>query len=160
MRKTILVAILVATAACGTYHYPGQPSGGTGIVTGRVVTFACRVVVPAATMCVPAPVPQPNVQPICPPGVPVKNTCGALPVPGLELDFTNGSSTTITKTDSTGSYSIELATGTWKVSTTNYMRIVSGPTTVTITAGGSIVANYTVQSEIEVLSGLQANPSR
>ncbi len=161
MRKTLLVAILVATAACGSYRLPGQPSSGTGTVSGQVMAFACGVVGPAARICVPAPVPQPILQPpdACAPGVPIKNVCGTMPVPGLELDFTSGDTTTITKTDSTGSYSIELATGTWTVSTRNYMRIVSGPTMVTMTAGASIVANYVVESGIALQSGLPANPS-
>lgn len=154
MRKTLLVAILVATAACGTYHFPGQPPGGAGTVSGQVMSYGCGVVGPGARMCVP----QPDTQPaICAPSAPIKDSCGAMPVPGLELDFTNGTSTTITKTDSTGRYSIELPTGTWKVSTTNYTRIVSGPTTVTITAGISIVANYIVQSGIAVMA--PANPA-
>jgi hypothetical protein len=161
MRKTLLVAILVATAACGTYHFPGQPPGGTGIVSGQVMmAYGCGLVGPGAKMCVPAPVPQPDAQPaVCPPGVPIRNSCGATPVPGLELDFTNGATTSITTTDSTGSYSIELATGTWTVGTKKLMRIISGPTTVTITAGASIVANYFVQSGIGVMSrSLPANP--
>ena len=164
MRKTLLaaipVAILVATAACGTYHFPGQPPGGTGIVSGQVMmSYGCGLVGPGAKMCVPAPAPQQDAQPVCEPGVPIKNTCGVTPVPGLELDFTNGTTTSIATTDSTGSYSIELATGTWTVSTKNLIRIISGPTTVTITAGGNIIANYFVQSGIGVMSGqLPANP--
>jgi hypothetical protein len=160
MRKTLLVAILVLTAACGSYRFPGQPPSGTGIVSGQVMAFGCGMVGPAQPMCVPPPAPQPNQQPpiACAPNGSIKNPCGALPVPNLELDFTSGSTTEIAKTDSTGSYSIELAAGTWTVSTKNFMRIVSGPTTVTITAGASIVANYIVQSGIAVESGLPANP--
>ncbi|HEV2035377.1 MAG TPA: hypothetical protein VGU71_14480 [Candidatus Dormibacteraeota bacterium] len=162
MRKTLLVAILLATAACGAYRFPSQPPGGTGTVSGQVLaTFGCGVNgVNGAngagdTMCVPPPVPQPAV---CAPGAPVKSGCGATPVAGLELVFTNGTTTTTTTTDSTGSYSIELATGTWTVSTFTKMRIVSGPTTLTITAGASIVANYVVESMIRVMMGVPANP--
>jgi hypothetical protein len=73
-------------------------------------------------------------------------------VPGLELDFSSGSTTMITTTDSSGNYSIELPAGSWKVSTKNYLQINSGPTTLTITAGATIVANYTVWSRIAELS--------
>jgi hypothetical protein len=156
MRKTLFVAILVLTAACGTYRFPGQPPGGTGVVSGQVMTFGCGVVGPAQKMCVAPPVPQPI---DCAPNGSVKNPCGALLVPGLELDFTNGDTTSVTKTDSTGSYSIELAAGTWTVSTAKPTRIVSGPTTVTISAGASIVADYVVLSGIAMLSGAPANPS-
>ena len=57
-----------------------------------------------------------------------------------------------TTTDSSGNYTIDLPAGSWKVSTKNFMQIVSGPTTLTITAGASIVANYTVWSKIAQLS--------
>jgi hypothetical protein len=109
-------------------------------------------------MCVPPPVPQPAIcpPPGAPPGAPIKSGCGTTPVPGLELVFTNGVATTTTTTDSTGNYSIELATGSWTVGTNNKLRIVSGPTTLTITAGAGIVANYVVESMIRVMSGLPA----
>jgi hypothetical protein len=73
-------------------------------------------------------------------------------VPGLELDFSSGSTTLSTTTDSSGNYTIDVPAGSWKVSTKNYMQIVSGPTTLTITAGSTIVANYTVWSNIAQLS--------
>ena len=150
------VALLLVTAACGAYRFPSQPPGGTGTVSGQVLaTFGCPVNGAGDTMCVQPPVPQPAV---CAPSAPIKNGCGPTPVAGFELTFTNGATTTIATTDSTGSYSIELATGTWTVSTNNKMRIVSGPTTLTITAGASIVANYVVESMIRVMSGLPANP--
>jgi hypothetical protein len=157
MRKTLLVAILLATAACGAYRFPSQPAGGTGTVNGQVLArFGCGVSGAGVIMCVPPPVPQPA---DCAPGAPVKTGgCGATPAAGVELVFTNGATTTITTTDSTGNYSIELATGTWTVGTINKMRIVSGPTTVTVTTGANIIANYVVESAIRVMSGLPANP--
>jgi hypothetical protein len=89
---------------------------------------------------------------MCPAPGPANYPCGTAPVPGLELDFTNGTTTVITTTDSSGKYSIELAAGSWRVSTKDYMQIVSGPTTLAITSGSSIVANYTVWSRIAQLS--------
>jgi hypothetical protein len=168
MRKTLLVAVLVVTLACGTYRFPGQPPGGSGMVSGQVTAVGCGG--PAKIMCVAPPMPPapaacvpdgstgnscgtiavPGV--MCPAPGPANYPCGTAPVPGLELDFTNGNTTEITTTDSSGNYSIELAAGSWHVSTKNYMQIVSGPTTVTMTAGASIVANYTVWSRIAQLS--------
>jgi hypothetical protein len=159
MKKTLLVAILAAilaaTAACGAYRFPSQSPGGVGTVSGQVLaTFGCGVSGAGDIMCVPPPVPQPAA---CAPGGPVKSGCGPTPVAGFELVFTNGATTTIATTDSTGSYSIELAVGTWTVGTNNKMRIMSGPTTLTMTAGAGIVANYVVESMIRVMSALPAN---
>jgi hypothetical protein len=168
MRKTLLLAALVVTLACGTYRFPGQPPSGTGTVSGQVTAVGCGGSVkimcvappvgPAPAACVPdgstgtscGTIPVPGV--VCPAAGPANYPCGTAPVPGLELDFTNGNTTEITTTDSSGNYSIELAAGSWRVSTKNYMQIVSGPTTVTMTAGASIVANYTVWSRIAQLS--------
>jgi hypothetical protein len=166
MRKTFLLAVLVLTVACGSYRFPGQPPGGTGSVSGQVVAVGCGLGGPVAKMCVQPMVPVcapggaattdcPTVpQPImCPAPGPASNAmCGPVPVPGLELDFTSGSATEITKTDSNGRYSIDLPTGTWKVSTMGYLQIVNGPTTLTVTAGAGIVANYTVWSKTAYLS--------
>jgi hypothetical protein len=168
MRKTLLLGALVVTLACGTYRFPGQPLSGTGSVSGQVSAIGCGG--PAKVMCVVPPVapapaacvpdgstsnscgtsPVPRV--MCPLAGPANNPCGTAPVPGLELDFTNGNTTEITTTDSRGNYSIELAAGSWRVSTKSYMQIVSGPTTLAITAGASIVADYTVWSRIAQLS--------
>ena len=173
MRKTLLVALLLAAVACGSYRFPSQPAGGTGTLSGKVTSVGCGLVKSPTAMCCPAnamclapkpiacgavpadtvcatPYPQPI---ICPPGGPKNNVCGGpVPVPGLELDLTSGSTTLSTTTDSAGNYSIELPAGTWNVTTKNFLQIVGGPTTVTITAGASIVANYTVWSRIAALS--------
>jgi hypothetical protein len=164
MRKTVLLAVLVATLACGSYRFPGQPPGGTGTVSGQVMAVGCGAtpnkmcvappMKPNPAKCVPdssngnscGPIAVPGV--MCPPPGPANYQCGPVPVPGLELAFTSGSTTMSTTTDSNGNYSIDLAAGSWTVSTKNYMQIVSGPTTLTVTAGASVVANYTVWSKI------------
>jgi hypothetical protein len=167
MRKTLLLAVVVLAVACGTYRFPGQPPGGTGTVSGQVMTTGCGG--PANQMCVAPPIapnpaacapdpstgscgtiPVPGI--MCPAPGPAKYPCGTTPVPGLELDFMSGSTTMATTTDANGNYTIDLPVGSWKVSTKNYMQIVSGPTTVTVDAGASIVANYTVWSRIAYLS--------
>ena len=174
MRKTLLVALLLAAVACGTYRFPSQPAGGTGTLSGQVTSVGCGLVKSPSAMCcppnamcvAPKPIACGTVEPagpvcatpypepiICPPSGANTNSCGGpVPVPELELDFTDGSTTLSTTTDSAGNYSIELPAGTWKVTTKNFLQIVGGPTTVTITAGASIVANYTVWSRIAALS--------
>jgi hypothetical protein len=67
---------------------------------------------------------------------------------GLQLVFTSGSSTASTAVDSSGKYSIDLAAGTWKVAVKGIARIIRGPAMVTVPAGGSVVADYQVDSGI------------
>jgi hypothetical protein len=168
MRKTLLLAVLVVTVACGTYRFPGQPPGGSGTVSGQVTAVGCGGPVkimcvappvgPAPAACVPdgstgnpcGTISAPGV--MCPAPGPANYPCGTAPMPGLELDFSSGSTTLSTTTDSSGNYTIDLPAGSWKVSIKNYMQIVRGPTTLTITAGSTIVANYTVWSGIAQLS--------
>ncbi len=118
----------MATAACGAYRLPGEttPGGGTGTVSGQVTAVPCY------------PVVQPN-QPPC-----------ARPVGGVEIDFSGNGTSVGTTTDQKGFYSVSLAAGSWKVSLKSYMRIISGPPVVTVTAGSSVVANYVVDSGIRV----------
>jgi hypothetical protein len=52
------------------------------------------------------------------------------------------------KTGSDGRYSIELPAGTYRVSVRNYMRVISGPPTVTVKAGSTVVADYVLDSGI------------
>ena len=168
MRKTLLLAVLVVTLACGTYRFPGQPPGGSGTVSGQVTATGCGgsaklmcvapPVAPAPAICVPdssngnscGTIPAPGV--VCRASGPANYPCGTAPVPGLELDFSSGSTTLSTTTDSSGNYTIDLPAGSWNVSTKNYMQIVSGPTKLAIMAGSTIVANYTVWSRIAQLS--------
>jgi hypothetical protein len=127
MRNAILgAALLLVTAACGAYIFPGSSQGGVGIVTGTVIAVPCAPVESSA------------------------NPCTGRPAPGLEIDFSNGSTTLRTVTDSKGSYSIDLNPGTWKVVLTGFMRVVSGPPTVTVASGATVVANYVVDSGIRV----------
>jgi hypothetical protein len=137
MRNAVLVVILVATAACGAYRFPG-PGNGSGTVSGQVIATPCGPVGPAAQPCLPGAASD------CAPKSPTGGACGSRPIPGLELVFTNGSTSLSARTDSGGGYSIELPSGTWTVGTKSYMRIVSGPQTLVVSAGASIIANYIV----------------
>ena len=88
--------------------------------------------------------------PCSPIEAPNQPTCIGRPVGGLEIDFTGDGTAVSTHTDSSGAYSVELVAGTWKVSIKSYMRIISGPPTVIVQAGSSVVADYLVDSGIRV----------
>jgi hypothetical protein len=127
MRNTLLAGLVLVTAACGAYQFPGEsPSPNNGTVSGRVIAVPCAPVQPAGSACT------------------------GRPVAGLEIDFTDGATTTAAVTDSNGSYSIALSPATWKVRVKGYMRIISGPTSITVAAGSNVVANYVLDSGIRV----------
>ncbi len=126
MKAFLIVLLVMATAACGAYRVPGPGAGGSGSVSGQVTVVPCGPVEPAAQPCV------------------------GRPVSGLEIDFSGDGTTVAAQTDPQGYYSVQLPAGTWKVSFKSYMRIVSGPPTVAVAAGSSVVANYVVDSGIRV----------
>ena len=126
MRALLLALLIVATAACGAYRFPGESSNGTGIVGGHVTDVPC---VPAQSAAQP---------------------CAGRPVAGEEIDFSGRGATVGTRTDSQGAYSVELAEGSWKVSLKTYLRVISGPSTVTVKANASVVADYVVDSGLRV----------
>jgi Carboxypeptidase regulatory-like domain len=91
--------------------------------------------------------------PCSPIETPDQPPCAGRPVAGLELDFTGSGTAVSTRTDSNGAYSVDLGAGTWKVSfngSKGFQRIISGPTSVTVQAGASVVADYLVDSGIRV----------
>jgi hypothetical protein len=69
-------------------------------------------------------------------------------VVGLGLIFTQGNTSFVAKTDSAGAYSINLPVGTWTVTTASIARIISGPQTLEVKAGSSIVADFIVDTGI------------
>ena len=131
MRNALLAALLtVICTACGSYQFPGQspePSSGPARITGTVLSFPC------------APVEQ------------VGQTCKGRPVPNLEIDYLAGSTILQrTKTDSNGLYVVDLAAGSYAVKFNTYMRVINGPTTLTVGEGARIVANYTLDNGMRV----------
>jgi hypothetical protein len=141
MRTALLIGILIVTAACGAYHFPG-PGNQTGNVHGHVVALGCGgPIQPDARPCAAKPTSACPLQP-------TDQTCGRWPLPTFELTFTNGSTRQIAKTDSAGAYSIDLPAGTWQVGTTTFGRIVDGPQTIVVAAGADIVADYVVDTGI------------
>ncbi len=69
---------------------------------------------------------------------------------GLEIDFTHGDASAKAVTDSTGHYSVTLASETWLVHVATRMRIISGPAQVNVAQGSTVSANYVVDSGIRV----------
>jgi hypothetical protein len=84
----------------------------------------------------------------CAPVEPVMKPCVARPASGIDINFSGNGTVLGTSTDSRGFYSIELASGTWKVSFKGYLRIISGPPAVTVSPGATVVADYVVDSGI------------
>jgi hypothetical protein len=126
--KPVLIAlVMVATVACGAYQFPSGGSSGTGNVSGLVVAVPCSPVEPV------------NERP-----------CAGRPVAGLEIDFTGSGTTVSTLTGPKGSFTVDLAPGTWKVTLKTYMRILSGPLSVTVTSGSRVVADYLLDSGLRV----------
>jgi hypothetical protein len=126
MRVILVAALVAATAACGAYSFPGSTQAETGTVSGTVTVVPC------------APVEQA--------GQPCKGLIGT----GLAVVFTSGSNTAYAIVDSNGHYLAQLATGTWKVSFKGIARIISGPPTITVPAGGTVTADYVVDSGIRM----------
>ena len=128
MRRALLGAVLALTAACGAYTFPGggsSPTPDTGTVSGRVLVVPC------------APVEQ------------LGSPCTGKPVAGVEIDYFNGSAVGgRTVTDGSGHYAIRLQPGAYTVVFKNFMRVVSGPTKITIAPGTNLVANYVLDSGI------------
>jgi len=131
MRNALAVAGLVLlTAACGAYHFPGDspsPSPETAHVSGIVRSVPC------------APVEQAG------------STCAGQPVASLEIDYVAGNSVVSrVVTNSSGMYAVDLRPGTYEVKLVTYMRVISGPTKLTLGAGTRTVANYMLDNGIRV----------
>ncbi len=129
MRNALAVTGLVLlTAACGAYHFPGNsPSPSPAHVSGIVRSVPC------------APVEQAG------------STCAGRPVASLEIDYVAGN-TVVSRaaTNSSGMYAVDLRPGTYEVKLVTYMRVISGPTKLTLGAGTRTVANYMLDNGIRV----------
>ena len=143
MRFLIVPAAALATCAllagCAGYRFPGGPASGAGTVSGQVTAVPC------------SPVEK------------VDAPCQGRPVANVALIFTSSSNDqVIAQTDSGGNYAVELKAGKWNVAIKGAMRVISGPSTVTVEAGSSVVANYVVDSGIRLpapAAGPTAPPS-
>lgn len=134
MRYLLAVILLPALLACGGYRFPGAPSLSTGTVTGQVVSTPCS--------------------PVVRPG----NPCADRPVASLTMRFSNAKGEAwSTATNAQGDYSIQLAAGVWTVSFKTFGRILSGPPSVTVAAGETVVANYVIDSGIRLPVPLPAD---
>ncbi len=131
MRNALAVTGLVLlTAACGAYHFPGNspsPSPETAHLSGIVRSVPC------------APVEQAG------------STCAGRPVASLEIDYVAGNTVdSRAGTNSSGMYAVDLRPGTYEVKLVTYMRVISGPTKLTLGAGTRTVANYMLDNGIRV----------
>ena len=128
MRSIVLATVLLVTAACGAYQFPGQtPAPGDAHVSGTVLSVPC------------APVEQAG------------STCSGKPVPNLEIDYMKGTSIfSRAMTDGKGAYAVDLPAGDYTVKFKTYMRVVSGPTQLTVDPGTSRVADYLLDNGIRV----------
>lgn len=128
MRALFVAGVLAVTTACGAYQFPGAgqtPSPAQGSVSGRVVAVPC------------APVERAD------------SPCAGRPVPKVEIDYVAGGSVAAAAvTDSNGYYSVALAPGSYQVKLKTYMRVLSGPLTLSVASGSNVTANYVVDSGI------------
>jgi hypothetical protein len=125
MRNVLLAVLVLVTAACGAYRFPGGGSPEPGTVSGTVLAVPCFPVESAGVA-----------------------QCAGRPVGGLEIDFTGGSENAKAVTDSTGHYAATLAAGTWTVQLVTKMRVISGPAQVTVPSSSTVTANYVIDSGI------------
>jgi len=129
MRNALAIAaVMLLTAACGAYHFPGDstsPSPETAHVSGIVMSVPC------------APVEQAG------------STCAGRPVASLEIDYVAGNSVIgRVVTNSGGMYAVDLRPGSYEVKLVTYMRVLSGPTKLTLGSGTRTVANYMLDNGI------------
>lgn len=124
-----LVAATTALAACAGYAFPGGfSSAGTGTVAGRVLAVPCAPIERAGT------------------------PCQGRPVTSADITFTSEAThdAVTTRTDSAGNYSVQLAGGAWGVSFKGVMRLISGPKSVVVQPGKTLIANFVVDSGIRL----------
>jgi hypothetical protein len=128
MRYALLGALLLATAACGGYEFPGQiasPAPEVGAVGGRVIAVPCGPIEPAP------------------------NSCAGRTVPGLEIDYVGAACQPCKAiTDAQGNYSTELPPGDYNVKLKTYMRVISGPLKLSIAPGVTTTADYVLDTGI------------
>ena len=120
MRKLLAGALgVLALSGCGAPPYPGTQSQGT--VAGRVLSWPCAPVEIAGSPC---------------PGRPAQ---------GVEVRFAASGQAATAVTDGSGSYTIDLAPGTYGVTLQvgKIGRLINGPTTVKVSAGQVTRADYT-----------------
>jgi len=127
MRNVLLAVLVLVTAACGAYRFPRSTPVSTGTVIGTVVAIPCFPVESAGAQ-----------------------QCAGRPVGGLEIDFVHEGDSASTVTDSTGHYTVTLASETWTVHLVTKMRVIRGPSQVAVPASSTVKADYVIDSGIRV----------
>src|SRR3989442_14365095 len=102
MKAFLLALLVLATAACAAYHFPGGGHVETGTVSGKVTAVPCAPVEAGPS------------------------TCLARPVPGVEINFSAQGGTGSTRPDGEGFFSVRLAAGKWKGGLPGYARAPNG----------------------------------
>ncbi|MDQ2922798.1 MAG: hypothetical protein M3Q90_00705, partial [Candidatus Dormibacteraeota bacterium] len=64
------------------------------------------------------------------------------------LGFVKDEATAKAVTDSNGRYTVQLSGGTWLVHLKTPMRMIKGPSEVTVAAGSTVTADYVIDSGI------------
>jgi len=125
MRILLVTALAAVTAACGAYTFPAD-TANMGTVTGHVTAVPC------------SPVENPD------------SACKPFPVSGAEIDFTPEHGDVVrARTGEDGAYTVSLRAGTWSV-TLKAKRVISGPSTVKVSAGSNTTADFVVDSGIRM----------
>jgi hypothetical protein len=85
----------------------------------------------------------------CSPVEPAGKACAGRPVPNLEIDYLQGSAVVAKAvTNASGTYVIDLRPGRYDVALQTYMRVISGPTRLSLAAGTKTVADYVLDNGI------------
>ena len=126
MKIVLLAVAMLAASGCGAYQFGGggaSPTPALAAVSGHVIAVPC------------APVEQPG------------QACAGRPVANLEIDYLQGTTVEArTATNPDGTYAVALKPGAYAVRFKTYMRVVSGPLSLTVAAGSSTTANYVLDS--------------
>lgn len=117
--RTLLIALCLALGAssCGSSNQFAAPTVLMGTVSGHVRQLDCTG--------------------------PRSINCPSHPAAGIEIDFTARGASGVAVTDADGAYGIELASGTYTVHLKVSNTPLSGPTSIQVSAGQSIRADYT-----------------
>jgi hypothetical protein len=128
MKAAYLGTLMLVTAACGAYQFPGatpSPSQASARVSGTVLAVPC------------SPFEQDG------------TSCAGKPVADLEIDYGRGPAIVgRAMTNAKGAYVIDLPPGGYEVTLNTYMRVISGPIRLSLAAGTKTVADYLLDSGI------------
>jgi hypothetical protein len=115
--RIIVLCLALGASSCGSPDQFATPTVLMATISGHVRQFDCSG--------------------------PRTINCPSHPAMGIEIDFTAGAASGVAVTDANGAYAIELASGTYQVHLKVSNSPLSGPTSMKVSAGQSIKADYT-----------------